>query len=83
MSMALQPGDRLHIDADPELLQPRSVVPVSIRRASGATESLKAIAAVETQLEVQLLREGGVIPMILKAAIREHGPGAPSRVLAA
>jgi aconitate hydratase len=45
---------------------------VRVHRANGRVEVLQARAAVETQLEVDLLRDGGVIPAILKKTIREH-----------
>ena len=64
--LALMPGDRLVIDADPAALEPRATVPVSILRHDGSTQVLHASAAVETQLEVELLKMGGVIPAILK-----------------
>ena len=41
-------------------------------RANGAVEAMQATAAVETQLEAELLRNGGVIPTILKKAIEEE-----------
>jgi aconitate hydratase len=42
---------------------------VTIRRSSGATEIFEAVAAIETSLEVDLLRTGGIIPFILRRAI--------------
>jgi aconitate hydratase len=70
-SLRLQPGDRIEVDAQPEALAPRCAVPVRVLRASGAVQALQATAAVETQLEVALLRDGGVIPSILKKAMQE------------
>jgi aconitate hydratase len=66
--LALQPGDRIEIDAHPEALSPRGRVKVAILYRDGSKLELDAIAAVETQTELQLLREGGVIPHILQAA---------------
>jgi len=71
-SLALQPGDRIEVDAPAETLAPRCIVPVRVLRAHGSIEALQATAAVETQLEVELLRDGGVIPSILKKTIREE-----------
>jgi aconitate hydratase len=42
---------------------------VRILRAGGGTETLLAAAAVETRLEIRLLRMGGVIPAILSDTI--------------
>jgi aconitate hydratase len=71
-SLQLQPGDRIEVDAAPEALSPRCAVPVRLLRRDGRVETLTATAAVETQLEVALLRDGGVIPAILKKTIAER-----------
>ena len=71
-SLRLVPGDRIEIDAPPDRLAPRCEVPVRILRADGRVEAWVARAAVETQLEVELLRDGGVIPSILKKTIAEE-----------
>jgi aconitate hydratase len=80
-NLHLQPGDQIVIDADPARISPRCTVPVTIRRASGRSESFIATAAIETGLEVEILRSGGIIPLILhrvtdaEAASREtHAP---------
>jgi len=67
--LGLAPGDRLAIEADPDRLAPRAAVSVTLHRASGATEALQAAAAVETTLEIEILRAGGIIPLILRRAI--------------
>ena len=69
-TLKLAPGDRIEIDAPPQALSPRCVVPVRVLRADGRVETFEATAAVETQLEVELLRDGGVIPSILKNSIK-------------
>ena len=71
-TLNLAPGDRIEIDARPELVAPRCPVAVNIVRASGAIERLQATAAVETRLEAALLRHGGVIPFILQKAIAQR-----------
>ncbi|CAG9220512.1 Aconitate hydratase A [Burkholderia gladioli] len=77
-ALALQPGDRIEIDAREAVLQPRAAVRVSVVRAHGRVEPLAALAAVETRLECELLRAGGVIPFIL----RRHLPRADAAALA-
>ncbi|UUZ71675.1 hypothetical protein LP415_22960 [Polaromonas sp. P1(28)-8] len=52
-----------------------------IRRLNGSTQALLATAAVETQLEVQLLRDGGVIPSILGKTIAAQGARARPAVI--
>ncbi|MGO4525154.1 aconitate hydratase AcnA [Microvirga sp. 2MCAF35] len=61
----LRPGDSIVIDADPARISPRCPVPVTIRRVSGETETFIATAAIETNLEVEILRGRGIIPLIL------------------
>ncbi|MBL8378796.1 MAG: aconitate hydratase AcnA [Burkholderiales bacterium] len=68
-SLALKPGDRIEIDALPEALTPRCAIPVRLLRADGGAESITSTAGIETQLEVDLLRAGGVIPFILRKAM--------------
>ena len=69
-TLHIQPGDKLDVMADAAKLSPRCKVPVLLRRAGSSVETIDAIAAVETQLEVDLLRAGGVIPSILQQTIR-------------
>ena len=64
-TLALLPGDRIEIDAPFDTMVPRVAVAVRVLRANGDVDAFDAQAAVETQLEVRLLREGGVIPAIL------------------
>ncbi|MEE1613000.1 aconitate hydratase AcnA [Microvirga sp. CF3016] len=68
-SLHLHPGDQVVIDADAATISPRCVVPVTIRRASGTSETFMAIAAIETGLEVEILRNGGIIPLILQRVV--------------
>ncbi|SDE88299.1 aconitate hydratase AcnA [Phytopseudomonas seleniipraecipitans] len=69
--LKLQGGDRIHIKA--QEIQPRTAVEVTILRRNGTQVELLATAAVETQLEVELLRRGGVIPAILRKTLAEAG----------
>ncbi|MBF5014535.1 aconitate hydratase AcnA [Burkholderia pseudomultivorans] len=65
-TLDLQPGDKLKVDAPADALSPRCTVPVRIVRADGRIEPVSTTAAVETRLECELLRSGGVIPLILQ-----------------
>lgn len=69
-TLALQPGDRIEIDA--QAIAPRCAIDVRVQRADGRSEALQATAAVETQLEVALLRAGGVIPSTLQQMLALH-----------
>ncbi|MCG7393430.1 aconitate hydratase AcnA [Microvirga sp. ACRRW] len=65
-TLQLRPGDQIFIEADPHRISPRCPVSVTIHRASGATETFAATAAIETGLEVEILMSGGIIPLILQ-----------------
>jgi len=67
--LQIAPGDRIEIDAAADTLQPRVAIAVRIHRATGAVDMFTATAAVETRLETELLRHGGVIPYILQKTI--------------
>ena len=69
--LALTVGDMIAIDAAPEDVVPRATVSISIQRLCGKTESLTAAVAVETALEVALLKDGGILPHILRRISKE------------
>jgi aconitate hydratase len=71
-ALRIAPGDRIEIDAQPDALRPRCRIPVRLHRADGSCESFEAVAAVETRLEIDLLRHGGVIPYILQKTIADQ-----------
>lgn len=68
-TLCLQPSDFIEVDADPQGVAPRTGVEVRICRADGSPHGFKAVAAVETLLEVEVLRAGGLLPMLLARAI--------------
>ena len=70
--LRMMPGDTVELDLDPATLEPRCALQVLIRRVNGTTETIKATAAIETMLERDFLRIGGVMPMILDRAFKEH-----------
>jgi aconitate hydratase len=66
------------IDAEIERLSPRCPIPVTVRRADGTTLSFVAIAAVETGAEVETLRAGGILPLILQKLMQKARQAAAS-----
>lgn len=71
--LRLGPADWVSVALDPVSLVPRAEVPVRIARADGSTMDFSAVAAVETRLEIETLRQGGIMPAILDrvaAAVR-------------
>lgn len=77
-TLDLHSGDRIEIDAPDHALGPRVAVPVRVLRKDGRVDALSATAAVETQLEVRLLRMGGVIPAILSDTLGAHEQALPA-----
>jgi len=69
-SLDIQAGDRLIIAAEPASIMPRGPVRVRLQRVDGSEQAFDATAAVETQLEAELLRAGGVIPSTLQKRVR-------------
>jgi len=63
--LQLGPGDRIEVDAAAHSLRPRGPIPITIVRSNGERRTVPAVAAVETQFEVAVLRDGGVISHIL------------------
>ncbi|RDJ22211.1 aconitate hydratase AcnA [Bosea caraganae] len=80
VSLQLQSGDRIEIDAEPAQLQPRCAIPVAILRRSGERQRIEAHAAVETALECETLAKGGIIPLILARHLAETTRGRTGRV---
>ena len=70
--LKLGPGDTIEIDAAPEVIEPRSIVRIEIHRASGERASFDVAAAIETSLEVETLKAGGMLPMILHRETNAH-----------
>ncbi|MFT3955791.1 MAG: aconitate hydratase AcnA [Piscinibacter sp.] len=63
--LKLGPGDRIEVEAPEATVGVRCAVPVRIVRRDGRVEAFTATAALETLLDVTLMRHGGVIPYIL------------------
>jgi aconitate hydratase len=63
--LQMQPDDQLELDLKAAQLAPRAPVSVFLL-CQGQRERIQTRLAVETQLELQLLQEGGVIPLILR-----------------
>ncbi|HEY0687192.1 MAG TPA: aconitate hydratase AcnA [Steroidobacter sp.] len=68
--LSLSIEDALEIKAPPAQLVPGGGVSVSIRRGDGTQTTFITRAAVETALEIELLRSGGILPYILERTLR-------------
>ncbi|HVG49718.1 MAG TPA: aconitate hydratase AcnA [Rubellimicrobium sp.] len=67
-AMVLRPGDRLRIEADLGEVSVRGAVRVALRPRTGEETAFGTVAEVETGLELELLRQGGIVPFILSRA---------------
>ncbi len=68
-ALGLQPGDVLEIDARPEHVGPRSSVAVVHLRHGETLRRFHATAQIETALELEFLRNGGMLPHIIERAL--------------
>ncbi len=75
-TLGLRVGDLLEVDAEPRFLAPRSPVRVRVGRGGEEIATFEAVAAIETTLEVEVLRAGGLLPMILAKALRRSDAAA-------
>ena len=64
-TLQLRSGDTVTIDADSASLLPRGQMIITINKIFGAKFDFAATLAVETSVEIQTLRAGGIIPLIL------------------
>ncbi|MGB0732219.1 MAG: aconitate hydratase AcnA [Pontibacterium sp.] len=79
-SLNLLPGEQISISAAPDSLACRGTVIASIQRLNGDVEPLSMHLAVETQLELHLLRVGGVMPMILQRSLQRFSSNVSQEV---
>ena len=76
LTLAIQVGDKVEVDAAPDTISPRCKINVKIIRIDGNVDAFEARAGIETQLETALLRAGGVIPLILQKTLAAQRPPA-------
>ncbi len=73
-TLAPRPGDTIGLVRDPVRLHPCCTVRVAVRRASGEAGPVgEAVALLDTEREVDLIRAGGIIPLILARALSAQG----------
>ncbi len=68
-ALALGVGDRIAVHMPGEALAPAAPCAVRVHYADGREFAFSARAAVETLAEVQVVRAGGLLPLILRAAL--------------
>jgi aconitate hydratase len=67
--LGLGPADLIEIDAPAEAIAPRARVRVRVVREDAELDRFDAMAAIETSLECEMLRAGGLLPLILRRAL--------------
>jgi aconitate hydratase len=64
-SLGLDGTETYDIRVD-DSLQPRQVVPVTATRGDGSTIEFQTVARVDTPIEVEYLRNGGILHYVLR-----------------
>ncbi len=70
--LSLRPGDQIEIAVPENLLAPRLAMQVTLLRPGGERLSIPMHLAVETELECETLRAGGMLPLILRRFLPDH-----------
>nr|WP_246810450.1 hypothetical protein [Ensifer sp. ENS08] len=70
--LALKSGDLIEINANAGLISPRCPIDIAIKRYGGEATTFKAVAAIETAAEVDTLKAGGILPLMLKNLVESQ-----------
>jgi aconitate hydratase len=70
--LALKSGDLIEINANAGLISPRCPIDIAIKRYRGEATTFKAVAAIETAAEVDTLKAGGILPLMLKNLVESQ-----------
>ncbi|MCA0421657.1 MAG: hypothetical protein LCH80_23460 [Proteobacteria bacterium] len=73
-ALDIDSGDLFAINLEPGRLTPRCAVPLTIIRPSGEAVAITPRAAIETSLEITLLKSGGLIPHVLGGLLSSRSP---------
>ena len=73
-TLAIGSADLFAIDLAPDRLSPRCAMPLTIIRPSGKSVAITLRAAIETSLEITLLKSGGLIPHVLGGLLSSRSP---------
>lgn len=74
--LSIRSADLFEIDLSPDHLAPRCEVPLTIHRSEGKPTRLVLRAAIETSLEITLLKSGGLIPHVLGGLLHDRAAAA-------
>ena len=70
-SMGLAPGDRITVEAPVDHVAKGMSVPVTIERQGRDKLTIMTTAAIETATEARMLREGGLLPDLVRFYLRD------------
>ncbi len=63
--LALTAGDILEIHANADLISPRCPIDVVVKRSGGQSTTIEVVDAIETAAEVEILKAGGILSLML------------------
>jgi aconitate hydratase len=70
--MDLAPGDRIEVAALEADIAPGASITVTLHRRNGDTDRFAALAEIETTLEIDTLKAGGMIALLLHRTLSRH-----------
>jgi aconitate hydratase len=68
-SLGLDGSELFHITGLDNQLRPRQKVPLKIERKDGSTENLEVILRIDTPVEIDYYRHGGILPYVLRGLL--------------
>jgi aconitate hydratase len=64
-TLGLRGDERFDIDV-PAVLEPQQEIEMTVRRADGSTETVRLLSRIDTPIEVDYFRHGGILPFVLR-----------------
>jgi aconitate hydratase len=64
-TLELRGDERFDIDV-PAVLEPQQEIALTIRRKDGSSETVRLLSRIDTPIEVDYFRHGGILPFVLR-----------------
>src|SRR5260370_24525746 len=77
-SLKLDGSEMFSVIGLSDVIRPRQKVRFRIKRKDGQTEEIDAILRIDTPIEVDYYRHGGIVPDVLRGLLSRAGGGAPA-----
>ena len=74
-SLGLDGSETFAIGGLSNQIKPRQKVPVTIQRRDGRSETLEVILRIDTPVEIDYYRHGGILPYVLRGLLKDAAPG--------